>query len=108
MNVLESERQLHEPIQDDALLEPLASGLLLAYALEEVPSVGLVHDDAETLLVHEGLALGHDEWVPQGLQHVHFVERVFLLFAVHSGHIDDFHELIFFVYNGLHYYSMSE
>ena len=37
----------------------------------EITSVGVVHDDAETALVHEGFLVGDDVRVAHGFQNVH-------------------------------------
>jgi hypothetical protein len=54
------------------ILEALtfANLLLVGDLRVQVPSISIVHDDAKTLLVHEGFLVGDNVWVPHGLQNV--------------------------------------
>lgn len=99
VDVLDGQRDLHEPVQDGVLGEALPVRLLLGDHLEHVAAVRLVHHDAQAPLVHERLALGHDLGVPHRLEHMHFIQCLLFLFPIHLTHIDYFHYLQFLVLN---------
>lgn len=80
VDVLEAEANLYEPLEDLVLLEG-DSGLALAGdACFEVSAFGVLHDDADVLvLVEEALTVGDDVLVAQGLHHLDFPQDVLLL-----------------------------
>jgi hypothetical protein len=47
-----------------------ANLLLVGDLRVQVPSISVVHDDAQALLVHEGFLVGDNVWVSHGLQDV--------------------------------------
>jgi hypothetical protein len=47
-----------------------ANLLLVGDLCVQVPSISIVHDDAQALLVHEGFLVGDNVWVSHGLQNV--------------------------------------
>jgi hypothetical protein len=47
-----------------------ANLLLVGDLRVQIPSISIVHDDAQALLIHEGFLVGDNVWVSHGLQDV--------------------------------------
>lgn len=94
VDMLDGEGHLNKPVQDLVLaVADLAYLLLVGDLRVEVSSVGIVHYYAQAALVHERLLVGDDVGVPHCLQHMHFVDGVLALLAVHLGDVDDLHHV---------------
>ena len=79
----------------------LADFLLVRDLGVEVASISVVHDNAQAALVHERLFVSDDVGMAHGLEHVHLVDGVLPLLAVHLGDVDDFHDVSLSVVDGL-------
>ena len=103
VNVLDGQSHLHEPVENLVFtVAHFAIFLFFRNQGVQVTTVGVVHDDAQTPLVHKGLLVRDDERVTEGLEHMHFVDCIFSLLAVHLGHVDDLHHVVLAVLDALH------
>ena len=103
VDMFNSQRHLHEPIEDLVFTVTHFANLFLVGNLRvQVSSVCIVHDDAEAPLIHEALFVGNNVRVPHGLQHMHFIDCIFSLLAVHLRNIDDLHDVSLSVVDCLH------
>ena len=60
-------------LQNDEWKLTSTNFLLISNLGVEITTVSIVHDDAETALVHEGFLVGDDVWVAHGFQNVHLL-----------------------------------
>ena len=103
MNMLDSKRHLHKPIEYLVLaVLDFAEFLLVCYFCVEVSAIGIVHDDAQTPLVHKRLLVSDNIWVTHGLEHMNFVDRVLSLLPIHLRNVDDLHDVLLAVLHRLH------
>jgi hypothetical protein len=79
----------------------LANFLLIRDFGVQVAAICVVHHNAQASLVHKWLFIGNDVWVAHGLQHVHLIDCVFTLLAIHFRNINDLHHVCLTVSNGL-------
>ena len=74
----------------------------------QIASVRIVHDNAQTPLVHERLFVRDDVRMSHSFKHMHFIDRVFTLFTVHFAHVDNFHDILQTICDRLHKHSIPK
>ena len=94
VDMLHGKRHLNEPVENLVLsIAHLPNLLLVRNFGVQVAAISVVHHDAEAPLVHEGLFVGNNIWVPHCLKHVDLIDGIFSLLAVHLRDINDFHNI---------------
>jgi len=84
MDMLDSECHLNEPIKDLVFaITNFAYLLLVGNLCVKVTAISIVHDNAQTSLVHKALFVSNNIRMTHRFQHVHFIDGVFSLLAVH-------------------------
>jgi len=90
VDVFNSQGHLNKPVDDLVLcVTYFAYFLLVADLGVEISSISVIHHDTEATFVHEGLLVSDNVRVSQRFQNMNFIYRIFSLFPVHSGDIDD-------------------
>ena len=94
VDMLHGKRHLNEPVENLVLSVAHLPNLLLVRNFGvEVAAISVVHHDAEAPLVHEGLFVGNNIWVPHCLKHVDLIDSIFSLLTVHFRDVNDFHNI---------------
>ena len=90
VDVLERERELHEPLHDLLLGHPLVSLLVVLHVAVHVSARAEGHDEAQLVgrLVDEAVLVAADVRVAQPLQQRHLANEVGLLVRLHVEALD--------------------
>ena len=105
VNVLNGKSHLDKPIKNLVFrVTDFSNFLLICNFGVEISSVGIVHDNAKTPLVHKRLFVGNDVRMPHCFQDMNFVDGIFTLLPVHFRHINNFHDVSLSVLDRLHKY----
>ena len=94
VDVLDSQSHLYKPVQDLVLsVAHFAYFLLICNPCIQIVAVCIVHNDAQTPLIHETFFVSDDVRMSHCFEHMHFIDGIFSLLAVHLRYINDFHDI---------------
>lgn len=92
MNMLDSKGHLDEPVEDLIFtVTNFAYFFLICYLGVQIAAICIIHDNAEAPLIHKALLVGDDVRMAHCLEHVHLVDGVLPLLAVHLTDVNDLH-----------------
>ena len=94
VDVLDSQGHLDKPVQDLILsVTHFAYFLLIGDPCIQIVAVCIVHNDAQTPLIHETFFVGDDVRMSHCFEHMHFIDGILSLLAVHLRYINNFHDI---------------
>ena len=94
VDVLDSQGHLDEPVQDLVFsVTHFAYFLLICDPCIQIVAVCIVHNDAQAPLIHETFFISDDVRVSHCFEHMHFIDGILSLLAVHLRYINDFHDI---------------
>ena len=109
MDVLDGKGHLNKPVQDLILAVTNLAYLLLVGDLRvQVTTVRIIHDNAQTPLVHEWLLVSNDVRMTHCFKNMHLIDSILSLLAVHLRHINDLHDVSLTIRHRLDKYGEAE
>ena len=94
VDVLDSQGHLDEPVEDLVFsVTHFAYFLLICYPCIQIVAVCIVHNDAQTPLIHETFFVCDDVRMSHCFEHMHFIDGILSLLAVHLRYINNFHDI---------------
>lgn len=103
MDVFNGQCHLHKPVKNLIFTVAYFTYLFLISNFGiQIAAICIIHDNAETALVHEWFFVSNDVRMSHGLEYVHLINCIFALLPVHFADINNLHYIRLSVCNRLY------